>query len=203
MHGLLRKKKVWTLREILDSLKQVYCGKIGIEFMHIADREKCNWIRDKFEVEITNKLDKDHRIQLADRLLWTDGFAQFISQKFNTMKRFGLEGIESFIPGLKESIDALMDEGCEKVVMGMPHRGRLSVLANVIHKPLEQIFAEFQGVGPNTKEDEITGSGDVKYHLGTTYERERADGKKISVTLSANPSHLECVNPVVMGRARA
>jgi 2-oxoglutarate dehydrogenase E1 component len=120
------------------------------------------------------------------------------------MKRFGLEGCESFIPGMKAMIDRLKDDGAHKVIIGMPHRGRLNMLANVIRKPTETIFAEFQGIMP-TQDDESTieSSGDVKYHLGTNYTRTYADGKSMTVEILANPSHLECVNPVVMGKVRA
>ena len=121
------------------------------------------------------------------------------------MKRFGLEGCESLIPGLKVACDALVDMDCFKVVIGMPHRGRLNVLANVVRKPLEQIFAEFQGKAPKSwYEDEFGhSSGDVKYHLGTQYSRTYPNGKTLTTMVLANPSHLETINPVAMGRARA
>lgn len=141
--GLLTKKKNWKLKELIDAYKKSYCGKIGVEFMHIPNREECNWIRDKFEGLQFEKVPNSKRIQNLDRLMWADQFGQFISNKFNTSKRFGLEGCESFIPGLKVAFDTLVDNGVEKVIIGMPHRGRLSVLANVVRKPLEQIFNEF------------------------------------------------------------
>jgi 2-oxoglutarate dehydrogenase E1 component len=147
---------------------------------------------------------KEKKILNLERILWADSFSKFLENKFNTMKRFGLEGCESFIPGLKVTLDTLVERGCEKVVIGMPHRGRLNVLANVVHKPLEKIFSEFEGKQPAKGDDldEEYGSGDVKYHLGTTYEKSYPNGKKLAVTLLANPSHLETVNPVAMGRAR-
>lgn len=123
------------------------------------------------------------------------------------MKRFGLEGCESFIPGMKSAMDTIVASGGTKAIIGMPHRGRLNVLANVVRKPLETIFAEFQGVMPSdapTKESHWTGNtGDVKYHLGTSFTREYDDGRALTVEVLANPSHLECINPVVMGRTRA
>mmetsp|Transcript_10024 Transcript_10024/g.16846 ORF Transcript_10024/g.16846 Transcript_10024/m.16846 type:complete len:287 (+) Transcript_10024:981-1841(+) len=123
------------------------------------------------------------------------------------MKRFGLEGVESFIPGLKSAMDALVENGAEKVIIGMPHRGRLNVLANVVRKPMETIFAEFQGkvpVGNMDPNDSFKmGTGDVKYHLGTSFKRVYDDGKELTVEVLANPSHLECINPVVMGKVRA
>lgn len=120
------------------------------------------------------------------------------------MKRFGLEGCEAFIPGMKVAMDAIVANGGEKAVIGMPHRGRLNMLANVVRKPLETIFAEFKGVMPDSDEGQVSAaSGDVKYHLGTSFTREYPNGKELTVEILANPSHLECVNPVVMGRARA
>lgn len=111
--------------------------------MHIADRAQCNWIRDKFEGLQFEKIPNETRILNLDRLMWADQFGLFLANKFNTYKRFGLEGCESFIPGLKVAFDSLVANGVEKVVIGMPHRGRLNVLGNVVRKPLEQIFAEF------------------------------------------------------------
>lgn len=121
------------------------------------------------------------------------------------MKRFGLEGCESFIPGLKSTLDECVKHGAEKAVFGMPHRGRLNFLANVVRKPLATIFAEFQGVMP-TEDKEANWahtSGDVKYHLGTSFTKTYPDGKKLTCEVLANPSHLECINPVVMGKVRA
>jgi len=200
--GLLSRKKNWKLRELQEALKQAYCGKIGVEYMHIPQRDQCNWIRDRFEGIVFEKVKKEHHKLNYERLIWAHEFGQFLASKFNTAKRFGLEGCESFIPGLKVCIDELVSNGAEEVVIGMPHRGRLNVLANVVRKPLEQIFAEFQGIMPDDVEDWAL-SGDVKYHLGTSYERTYPNGKKLNVTVLANPSHLEAVDPVVLGRVRA
>lgn len=145
---------------------------------------------------------KEKKVLTLDRLMWADQFQKFIANKFNTHKRFGTEGCESFVPGLKSAFDSLVDNGVEKVIIGMPHRGRLNILANVVRKPMEQIFHEFQGGVPDNQEDWSL-SGDVKYHLGTSYTKTYPDGRKLTTTLLANPSHLEAVNPVVMGRARA
>jgi len=122
------------------------------------------------------------------------------------MKRFDIEGCEAFIPGMKVAMDTIVELGAEKAIIGMPHRGRLSILANVIRKPLRTIFAEFAGKKPNDKVDQELfqeNSGDVKYHLGTSYTKTYPNGKSFCVEILANPSHLECVNPVVMGRVRA
>lgn len=141
--GILQKKKRWTLRELDVTLRTAYCNKIGVEYMHNHDAEQCKFIRNIFELEQFKENSQHTNMLLLDRTLWCDEFAQFISVKFNTMKRFGLEGVESFIPGMKSLIDELMIEGGEKVIVGMPHRGRLNFLANVVRKPLETIFAEF------------------------------------------------------------
>lgn len=136
------------LRELIKALEEAYCRKIGVDYMHISDVEECKWIRDTFEKAIYQDYSRQKKIQMLDRIFWTDEFATFIGTKFNTMKRFGLEGCESFIPGMKSAIDKLVEFGGERVVIGMPHRGRLNMLANVVQKPLETIFAEFQGVTP-------------------------------------------------------
>jgi 2-oxoglutarate dehydrogenase E1 component len=206
--SILAQKKIWKLKDVIQAYKTAYCGKVGVEFSHIPDREICDWIRVNFEGIQFNRMTDDEKIHLYDRLNWSHDFGQFIGVKFNTMKRFGLEGCESFIPGLKVAIDAAVENGGRTFIIGMPHRGRLNVLTNVVRKPLEVIMAEFQGVRPNEEHStKYAGSGDVKYHLGTTLRRAQQTqvGEKVevTVTLLANPSHLECVNPVVMGRARA
>lgn len=143
LSGIVSHKKEWKLGDLIDALKTAYCGKVGVEYMHIPHVDQCNWIRNKFELYQYNKYDKAQKTHLLDRLLWADGFAQFITAKFNTMKRFGLEGCESFIPGMKVCVDTLRDLGAHKCVFAMPHRGRLNMLANVVRKPAETIFAEF------------------------------------------------------------
>ena len=139
------------------------------------------------------------------RLNWAHQWGAFMAGKFNTMKRFGLEGCESFVPGLKFCIDSAVEEGARTFVIGMAHRGRLNTLANVVRKPMEVIMAEFQGITPKQGAETVLGNaGDVKYHLGTTFRRRYGDsGHEIKLTLMANPSHLEAVNPCVQGRARA
>jgi len=173
--------------------------------MHICDREKCDWIREKFEELQFNKLTKEEKLSIYSRINESHSWGQFMGQKFNTMKRFGLEGCESFIPGLKAAFGSAIQNGARNFIIGMPHRGRLNTLANVVRKPKEEIMAEFQGTIPEAME--LTqNSGDVKYHLGTTLERDYGDGEQktpIKITILANPSHLEAVNPVVHGRARA
>ncbi|XP_021295901.1 2-oxoglutarate dehydrogenase, mitochondrial-like [Herrania umbratica] len=205
MSGFLSENRpVQTLRSILTRLEQAYCGSIGYEYMHIEDREKCNWLREKIETPIPMQYNKDRRVVILDRLIWSTQFENFLATKMKTAKRFGLEGGETLIPGMKEMFDRAADMGVENIVVGMPHRGRLNVLGNVFRKPLRQIFSEFD---KNSKlEDETglyTGTGDVKYHLGTSYDRPTRGGKRFHLSLVANPSHLEAVDPVVIGKTRA
>ncbi|KAH8548513.1 oxoglutarate dehydrogenase, E1 component [Umbelopsis sp. PMI_123] len=191
--------KEMTLREIVDSLKKIYCGSIGIEYIHIPDRAQCDWIRQRVETPQPYKYTKEEKEMILDRLVWSDSFERFVSTKYPSEKRFGLEGGESLIPGMKALIDRSVDLGVESIVIGMPHRGRLNVLSNVVRKPNESIFCEFSG----SIEPSAEGSGDVKYHLGMNYVRPTPSGKRVHLSLVANPSHLEAVNPVVLGKTRA
>lgn len=193
-----------TLQELIDLLEKTYCNTVGVEYMHIPSREKCNWIRSKVENIDWMKFEKSKKLHIFERLCFADHFEDFLHKKF-TDKRFGLNGGESCIAGLKAMIDRGKDLGIEGFVFGMPHRGRLNVLANVMRKPMPQIFKEFRG-GEFTFEKYInkeTTSSDVKYHLGASVDRTYDDGKAVHLTLIANPSHLEAVNPVVIGKVRA
>ncbi|KAM7258056.1 hypothetical protein ACFE04_013797 [Oxalis oulophora] len=205
MAGFLSENRpVQTLRSILTRLEQAYCGTIGYEYMHIADREKCNWLRDKIETPTPPQYNKERKKVILDRLIWSTQFENFLATKWTTAKRFGLEGAETLIPGMKEMFDRSADLGVESIVIGMPHRGRLNVLGNVVRKPLQQIFSEFSGgTKPVDEAGLYTGTGDVKYHLGTSYDRPTRGGKRIHLSLVANPSHLEAVDPVVVGKTRA
>uniref|UniRef100_A0A1B0G1X4 2-oxoglutarate dehydrogenase, mitochondrial n=1 Tax=Glossina morsitans morsitans TaxID=37546 RepID=A0A1B0G1X4_GLOMM len=187
------------LREILNRLENVYCNRIGIEFMFINSLEQCNWIRKHFETPGVMNFTPERKRLILARLTRATGFESFLARKFSSEKRFGLEGCEMLIPALKEIIDISTDLGVESVIMGMPHRGRLNTLANVCRKPLHQIFTQFAGL-----EAADDGSGDVKYHLGTYIERlNRVTNKNIRLAVVANPSHLEAVDPVVQGKTRA
>ncbi|KAL6652773.1 hypothetical protein ACP70R_011698 [Stipagrostis hirtigluma subsp. patula] len=206
MAGFLSENRpVQTLRSVLERLEQAYCGTIGYEYMHIPDREKCNWLRERIETVNPREYSYDRRQVMLDRLIWSTQFENFLAQKWTTAKRFGLEGAETLIPGMKEMFDRAADLGVESIVIGMPHRGRLNVLGNVVRKPLRQIFSEFSGGTKPVDEGEglYTGTGDVKYHLGTSYDRPTRGGKHIHLSLVANPSHLEAVDPVVAGKTRA
>ncbi|CAM8936940.1 unnamed protein product [Rhodiola kirilowii] len=206
MSGFLSENRpVQTLRGILNRLEQAYCGSIGYEYMHIADRKKCNWLRDKIETPTPMQYNKQRREVMLDRLIWSSQFENFLATKWAAAKRFGLEGGETLIPGMKEMFDRAADLGVESIVIGMPHRGRLNVLGNVVRKPLRQIFSEFSGGTKPVEEGGglYTGTGDVKYHLGTSYDRPTRGGKRLHLSLVANPSHLEAVDPVVVGKTRA
>ncbi|KAG2302265.1 hypothetical protein Bca52824_030916 [Brassica carinata] len=204
MSGFMSENRpVQTLRSILTRLQQAYCGNIGFEYMHIADRDKCNWLREKIETPTPWRYNRERREVILDRLAWSTQFENFLATKWTTAKRFGLEGGESLIPGMKEMFDRAADLGVESIVIGMSHRGRLNVLGNVVRKPLRQIFSEFSGGIRPVDEVGYTGTGDVKYHLGTSYDRPTRGGKKIHLSLVANPSHLEAADSVVVGKTRA
>lgn len=195
-----------TLRQVMTSLKKTYCSSLGVEYMHIPSQDKCNWIRNQIENPRWMRFTKEKRMHIYERLAFADHFEKFLANKFNTAKRFGLEGGESCIPGLKGMIDRGSELGIESFVFGMPHRGRLNVLANVMRKPMPQIFKEFQGTHYDLEEylqHDWASAGDVKYHLGTSMDRSYPDGRRVHLSLVANPSHLEAVNPVAIGKVRA
>ncbi|KAK5174236.1 2-oxoglutarate dehydrogenase E1 component [Saxophila tyrrhenica] len=188
-----------TLREIIEACERLYCGPYGVEYIHIPDREQCEWIRSRIEIPNPYKYNVDDKRRILDRLIWSSSFESFLATKYPNDKRFGLEGGESLIPGMKALIDRSVDYGVKDIVIGMPHRGRLNVLSNVVRKPNESIFSEFGGSAEPSDE----GSGDVKYHLGMNFERPTPSGKRVQLSLVANPSHLEAEDPVVLGKTRA
>lgn len=188
------------LKDILAKLKLVYAGNVGIEFTYINDTEKCKWVQDTFEGLMSKPLSIGQRRRILEKLNEGVMFEKFLNTKFIGQKRFGLEGGESTIAALDTIINDAADAGVREVVIGMAHRGRLNILANILRKTYEQIFSEFEG---NLPEDMTMGSGDVKYHLGFHSDIVTPSGKNINVQLTPNPSHLEAVNPVVEGFARA
>ncbi|KAI9714317.1 MAG: 2-oxoglutarate dehydrogenase E1 component [Bogoriella megaspora] len=188
-----------TLREIISACEALYCGSYGVEYIHIPDRDQCDWLRQRIEVPQPYKYSLDEKRRILDRLIWGSCFEAFLAAKYPNDKRFGLEGGESLIPGMKALIDRSVDYGIKDIVIGMPHRGRLNVLSNVVRKPNESIFSEFGGMAEPSDE----GSGDVKYHLGMNFERPTPSGKRVQLSLVANPSHLEAEDPVVLGKTRA
>mmetsp|Transcript_60845 Transcript_60845/g.72227 ORF Transcript_60845/g.72227 Transcript_60845/m.72227 type:complete len:462 (+) Transcript_60845:217-1602(+) len=208
LEELAAKPEGHTLRKVMEQLRKTYCGTLGVEYMHIGDTNRCNWIRERVEQPLWLSYDKDKKLHILERLCFADTFENYLANKFNTTKRFGLDGGEAIVPALKAGVDRASELGAHSFIIGMPHRGRLNVLANVMRKPMPLIFSEFQGthydVEEYTKGVNTWGlSGDVKYHLGSSMDRTYPDGRSIHLSLVANPSHLECVNPVVAGKARA
>jgi 2-oxoglutarate dehydrogenase E1 component len=188
----------FSLRDIHERLKQTYCQRIGFEYMHIQDSDRCDWLRQKIETPFQGFTD-DERKSLALDLIKSHGFENFLMKKYVTEKRFGVDGCESLIPAMNRMVGTAVDQGVELIVMGMPHRGRLNVLHNVLKKPMGMIFNEFTStLGPK----DWGGSGDVKYHLGMSSQI-NLNGKEVNLSLLANPSHLEAVDPVVIGKVRA
>jgi 2-oxoglutarate dehydrogenase E1 component len=189
-----------TLREILDRLRSTYCGSIGIEYMHIQDPEQRQWLQDRMEGTMNLwKLDDPVRHRILSRLIQAEEFEHFLQSRFVGQKRFGLEGLESTIVVLDEILERGANENVHEAVIGMAHRGRLNVLANVVGKSMGQVFSEFEGEpDPET----VQGSGDVKYHLGASGIHNSSRGKEILVSVAFNPSHLEAVDPVVQGLVR-
>ncbi len=189
-----------TLKEILTITKKTYCQNIGFEFMHMSDPEERQWIRDRIEgKEKEIKFTENGKKAILNKLVEAEGFEKFLHVKFVGTKRFGLDGAESLIPALEQIIKRGGHLGVKEVKIGMPHRGRLNVLANMMQKPFKAIFKEFFGQSITSKKDF---EGDVKYHLGASANRE-FDKNLVHISLTDNPSHLEAVNPVVLGQVRA
>jgi 2-oxoglutarate dehydrogenase E1 component len=199
--GTLGLGEAASLRQILDRLRKTYCGKIGIEYMHIADPDQRVWIQERIEhIENHTEFTVEGRRAILERVVEAEGLERYLGVKFVGTKRFGLDGGESLIPAIEQILKRGGQLGIREVVIGMPHRGRLNTLVHVLHKSYTALFSEFQG--RSSLPEEMRGSGDVKYHLGASADRE-FDGTTIHVSLSPNPSHLEAVNPVVLGKARA
>ncbi|MFN2490393.1 MAG: multifunctional oxoglutarate decarboxylase/oxoglutarate dehydrogenase thiamine pyrophosphate-binding subunit/dihydrolipoyllysine-residue succinyltransferase subunit [Actinomycetota bacterium] len=188
-----------ALRQIIDTLRDAYCRTLGVEYMHISEPEQKSWLQHKVEPgpDVLSLDDKKH---ILDRLIAAEAFERFVHSKYTGHKRYSLEGAESLIPMLDALLEDAGASGMVEIVMGMSHRGRLNVLANIVGKPLKTIFKEFEGdVDPHT----VQGSGDVKYHVGMTGRFTSAQGDDIAIVVASNPSHLESDDPVVEGMARA
>jgi 2-oxoglutarate dehydrogenase E1 component len=193
--------EIATVREILKILRRTYCRHIGVEFMHITSPAQKSWLQERIEgrdKEITFTLEGKKAI--LNKLIEAETFEKFADVKYTGTKRFGLDGAESMVPALEQIIKRGGQLGVKEIVIGMAHRGRLNVLANVMSKPLRAIFNEFKG--GSFKPEDVDGSGDVKYHLGASSDR-AFDGNAVHLSLTANPSHLEIVDPVVLGKVRA
>ncbi len=190
-----------TLREILAILRRTYCGTMGVQYMHISDPGEKAWLQRRIEgADKEISFTKEGKIAILKKLIEAESFERFLAKRYPGAKRFGLDGAEAAVPAMEQIIKRGGALGVNDIVIGMPHRGRLNVLAAVMAKPYRVIFHEFQG-GSSLPAD-IEGSGDVKYHLGASSDR-AFDGNIVHLSLTANPSHLEIVNPVVLGKARA
>ena len=190
-----------TMNQIIALVRRTYCGTFALQYMHISDPEQAGWLKERIEgygKEIS--FTQNGRKAILNKLVEAEGYEKFLHVKYMGTKRFGLDGAESLIPAMEQIIKRGGALGVEEIIIGMPHRGRLSVLANVMNKPYRAIFNEFQG--GSYKPEDVDGSGDVKYHLGASSDRE-FDGNTVHLSLTANPSHLEAVNPVVLGKVRA
>ncbi|WP_184262389.1 2-oxoglutarate dehydrogenase E1 component [Novispirillum itersonii] len=189
------------LRDIIALVQKTYCSTIGVEFMHIQDPDQKAWIQKRIEGSRNEtEFSVLGKRTILERLCQAEGFEKFLQVKYTGTKRFGLEGGEATIPAIEQILKRGSQLGVEDVVIGMAHRGRLNILTNIMHKPYRAMFSEFQGNSANP--DDVQGSGDVKYHLGTSVDRE-FDGKTVHLSLQPNPSHLETVDPVVLGKVRA
>ncbi len=199
LDGVLN-KEYSNIKEILSVLRKIYCGNIGYEYMHISNPTERKWFRDRVEKDENSlKFTVNGKNAILNKLIQAEGFEKFLHTKYVGSKRFGLDGGESLIPALEQIIKIGGQSNIKEVKIGMSHRGRLNVLANVLQKSYKRIFNEFAGEINNTEEDS---AGDVKYHLGASSDRE-FDGNVVHVSLTDNPSHLEAVNPVVLGQTRA
>jgi 2-oxoglutarate dehydrogenase E1 component len=193
--------QVASMRQIVDIVKRTYCGTFALQYMHISNPEEAGWLKERIEgfgKEIA--FTREGRKAILNKLVEAEGFEKFLHVKYMGTKRFGLDGGEALIPAMEQIIKRGGNLGLKEIVIGMPHRGRLSVLANVMGKPYRAIFNEFQG--GSFKPEDVDGSGDVKYHLGASSDR-TFDDNSVHLSLTANPSHLEAVNPVVLGKVRA
>ncbi len=190
-----------TIREIVAILERTYCQTLGVEFMHISDPAEKAWIQERIEgpdKEIT--FTPEGKRAILNKLVEAEGFEKFLDLKYTGTKRFGIDGAESLVPALEQIIKRGGSLGCKEIVLGMAHRGRLNVLTQVLAKPHRALFHEFKG--GSFAPDDVEGSGDVKYHLGVSSDR-NFDGNNVHLSLTANPSHLEIVDPVVLGKTRA
>ena len=175
--------------------RKAYCGTLAVEFMHIPDPERRRWVQERMEAD-PEPVDRERILEL---LMRAETFEQVLQSRYLGNKRFSLEGLAALVPLLVEGVETAAEDGAEQAVLAMSHRGRLSVVLNVVGRPAVEMFAGFEDVDPRS----VLGAGDVKYHLGATGTFESRDGKKVSLHLVSNPSHLEAVAPVALGRVRA
>ena len=184
-----------TIREILTVLRRTYCGTFALQYMHLSNPAEASWLKERIEgYKNEIQFTKEGREAILNKMVEAEGFEHFCHVKYSGTKRFGLDGAESLIPAMEQIIKRGGALGIKDIIIGMPHRGRLNVLSNVMAKPYRAIFNEF--FGGSSKPDQVEGSGDVKYHLGASADR-IFDDNNVHLSLTANPSHLEAVNPVV------
>jgi 2-oxoglutarate dehydrogenase E1 component len=192
-----------TLRQLIEALRETYCGTLGAEFMDIPDAQQREWLQTRLESTRSRpQLTAASRVQILRSLLGADGFEQFLHARYTGQKRFSLEGAASLIPMFETLVSGAAAMGVEQLTIGMPHRGRINFLANIMKKPLDNIFSEFESA-LTPPDPEVQGHDDVKYHLGYSSDHDTPDGRRIHLSLTYNPSHLEYVNPVVLGAMRA
>jgi 2-oxoglutarate dehydrogenase E1 component len=190
-----------TLRELLAALRETYCRTIGVEYLHIQDSRLRHWLQQRMEpVRNQPRFARRQRIRILIDLHFAELFERFLQARYIGQKRFSLEGAETLIPMLDALVEKAADSGVREIILGMAHRGRLNVLANILGQPYQELFAHFED---NFLPASVSGDGDVKYHLGFSADRVSARGNRIHLSLTPNPSHLEAVNPVVQGRTRA
>lgn len=206
--GFHTEKDSWTIREVSQRLIQVYAGPISFEYMHLSNQEMITWFRGQVEKQPQFELSKEQKRELFGRVCESQMFTDFCIKKYSTSKRFGIDGCDAAISGLEKLVDHSKTLGVKNVIIGMPHRGRLNTLACVFDKPYLELFTEFKDPGIDKigggLKDAVWGfSGDVKYHNGASSNRLYEDGSKVTISMPPNPSHLEMVDPVVIGKARA
>src|SRR5881398_1157150 len=190
-----------SIRDLIARLQATYCGTLGVEYMHIQAQEQRVWLQERMETTSNRPdLSPEDRLRVLDSLITAEGLEQFLQLRYPTAKRFSLEGSDSLVPLLHTLIEDAGMLGVEEMVFGMSHRGRINVLANVLRKPYEMIIAEFEG---SLLAKEATGDGDVKYHLGYSRDHTTRAGRKVHLSLAANPSHLEAIDPIIEGMVRA
>ena len=184
--GLAGIQKKWKLKDLIGELRRIYCSKVGYEYNHMSEREEKNWIRDRIESSRMFELTKGEKLLLFDRLCKNESFNIFVKNRFTTVKRFGIEGCDTFISGMAKLVDVAAEYKIEHMVFGMAHRGRLNTLAFILNKSIEEILGEFQEMKPEQTElhEEVWGmSGDVKYHLGTTWDKYFKDGHNMRLVI--------------------
>lgn len=186
-------KGKWSIRQLLQACQEAYCSRIGFDFLHIPYRDECNWIRSRSEKLPQFSYTADEKKEIYRRLAHGHLLEEFFHKKFSTHKRFGMDGLETVVLSMEAVMERAVEHGYNTFIIGMPHRGRLSVMVHNLNHDLEEIFKMFFGIGHRNVEE-----GDVKYHLGIDTFRQ-IKGKKVRVALLANPSHLEAVAPVAMG----